>query len=308
MPRAFLQQPQAQPAAQAYEDDQEGEFEVSIFKEDEVELSQCVGRGANAEVYHGRLYGVDVAVKALFLRMGPREHERIQREINVMSKITHPNLVRLYGVTLNPLQVITGWCAGGDCFNLLHTQINNVQLGWDQLHKMSSDVAAGMAYLHARNPLIIHRDLKSPNLMLDLPVTGPTDCPQVKVTDFGLSKMRYEQSPDACNEMTTQVGSVNWMAPEAISSTNYDERVDIYSFGMVMFEIICREVPFEDAEDHEDLKNQIVSGQRPDLEAVPPDTPPLLRNLMIACWAADPDQRPDFRQICSTLRGPRKAK
>merc|ERR1719456_1750376 len=104
-----------------------------------------------------------------------------------------------------------------------------------------------MDYLHKHRPMIIHRDLKSLNLLLQETVGSPSDTPTVKVSDFGLAKMRDEDAEGSWGKMTATAGTFHWMAPE-VHTGKYDEKADVYSFAMVLFEIAGREVPFEELE------------------------------------------------------------
>merc|ERR1719409_2333242 len=106
---------------------------------------------------------------------------------------------------------------------------------------MAKHTAAAMDYLHQFHPQIIHRDLKSLNLLLERPVNSPHDTPHVKVTDFGLARMMDVSLTDT--HMTAGVGTPYWMAPEIFAGTTYDEKVDVYSYGMVLFEILARRIP-----------------------------------------------------------------
>merc|ERR1719203_870088 len=126
-----------------------------------------------------------------------------------------------------------------------------------------------MVYLHAFRPQIIHRDLKSPNLLLAKKVTGPADPVTVKVSDFGLARMKEKDRE--WQTLTSAAGTAHWMAPE-VPSGKYTEKVDVYSYAMVLFEIICQEVPFED-ETAKDAMQKSMRGLRPDKEAIPPDVP-----------------------------------
>ena len=120
------------------------------------------------------------------------------------------------------------------------------------------DIAKGMNYLHTSGAdPILHRDLKSLNLLVVEPVQGPNDFIQVKITDFGLS--RAINNLDSSNEfqsegpsrMTGLAGTFHWMAPEVLQSEEYTHKADVYSFGIVMWEILCREPPFHKWKPHD---------------------------------------------------------
>mmetsp|Transcript_16744 Transcript_16744/g.37754 ORF Transcript_16744/g.37754 Transcript_16744/m.37754 type:complete len:295 (-) Transcript_16744:90-974(-) len=279
-----------------------GEFELNAF---EIELREKVGTGCTAEVYRGVFGGTEVAVKQIDWnksRMGVKEQKAFDREVAIMPRIKHENLVMFIGVTSvqRPFRIITEFCAGGCCFELLHN-CDHIDLEWPQQHKMCLDVALAMDYLHKFQPQIIHRDLKSLNLLLSKPVTSGKDTPLVKVSDFGLSRMKDQAGEADWGKMTIAAGTCHWMAPEVFTGTNYDEKVDVYSFGMILFEIVCREIPFEE-EEPAAVGRLTVQGARPDLEAVPPDCPELLRDIMIACWAQEPKKRPAFDKLVPILK------
>jgi len=210
----------------------------------------------------------------------------------------HPNLVRLSGVMVAaPTRIVMEFCAGGDLFRLLH--VDNMEPALHQKLKMCTDVASGMDYLHRFPPPIIHRDLKSLNLLLSEAVRTEADQVEVKVSDFGLSRALPSDSQRG-RGLTPGAGTLNWMAPEVLAGGHYDEKVDVYSYAMVMFEIICLELPFDD-EDEACIPRLVAQGSRPDLEAVPPDCPRFLAQLMMGCWAHNPAQRPGFERVLRIL-------
>mmetsp|Transcript_102067 Transcript_102067/g.304621 ORF Transcript_102067/g.304621 Transcript_102067/m.304621 type:complete len:301 (-) Transcript_102067:152-1054(-) len=270
----------------------------------EIELLDKVGTGCTAEVFRAKMKGQDVAVKQIDWnksRLGAKEQRAFDREVAIMPKINHRNLVKFLGVASlhRPFRIVTEFCAGGNCFELLHN-CEHIELAWAQQHKMCLDVAQAMDYLHKFNPQIIHRDLKSLNLLLSEPLLNDKDVPLVKVSDFGLSRMK-DQAPDSdWGKMTIAAGTCHWMAPEVFIGTSYDEKVDVYSYGMILFEIVCREIPFEE-EEPAVVSKLTVDGARPDLEAVPPDCPASLRALMINCWDHCPKKRPPFDETLKVL-------
>lgn len=270
----------------------------------QITVSEKVGDGSTAEVFRGSFGGRDIAIKQMNWhkgRMAVLEQRAFDREVGIMPRIKHPNLVQIIGVASleKPFLIITEYCAGGCCFELLHNMIDEVPLSWPQQHKMCTDVALAMDYLHRFEPQIIHRDLKSLNLLLMKEIKTKDDIPVVKISDFGIARMK-DKTEGEWGKMTVAAGTCTWMAPEVFVGSKYDEKVDVYSYGMILFEIICREVPFG-AEETQDVGKLTIQGGRPDLEAVPQDCPETLRDLMIFCWAHDPKKRPSFEMILPML-------
>mmetsp|Transcript_105177 Transcript_105177/g.224674 ORF Transcript_105177/g.224674 Transcript_105177/m.224674 type:complete len:336 (-) Transcript_105177:193-1200(-) len=278
-----------------------GDVEIDLR---ELVIGESVGDGMTAEVFKGTYAGDVVAIKQILKHrhMTVKEQVSFSREISILAEITHPNLVRLFGVSFRerPWRIVTEFCRGGTLFDLLHNSMH-VELVWAQAWKLCIDVAKAMEYLHGHKPQkIIHRDLKSLNLLLADEVRSSKDTPLVKVADFGFSKMvDVSQAP---GQMTAAVGTLHWMAPEILEGTNYDEKVDIYSYSMVLFEVICREVPFDEEEPAE-IPRLVLDGVRPDMEAIPPDCPKVLKTLMMDCWSHDPKSRPSFKGMLPILTG-----
>jgi len=277
----------------------------------ELDYRESLGSGATAEVFRGYWNGREVAIKEIFLQRkegrgrNPVKAElkgqiSFTREVSVLSKVDHPNLVQFLGVCFQqrPLRVVMEFCAGGSLFDLVHNDLE-LELEWWQQLKMCQDIAKGMHYLHAFKPQIIHRDLKSLNLLLARRVASEKDEPHVKVTDFGTARMKDLDAE--WEKMTKAAGTCHWMAPEVLQG-RYDEMADVYSFSMVMYEIICRDIPFDECEGSEVL-DLVKTGARPDMELVPPNCPEALSGLMTSCWAHAPRERPSFERVLQQLAG-----
>jgi serine/threonine protein kinase len=140
--------------------------------------------------------------------------------------------------------------------------------------------------MHKCNPIILHRDLKSDNLL----VTGDWT---IKVADFGLSRFRSDK------KTMTQVGTPMWMAPEVILGEKYTERADVYSFGIILWEIMTRREPYEDKEAMQIVLEVVNKGLRPTIPTEFADCP--LVPLMRDCWKEEPNHRPVFSVILSRL-------
>lgn len=263
---------------------------------DDVLMTEIVGRGASSEVWRGEWRGEIVAVKRLNNKRGtPKQDAAFLREAAIVGQLSHKHLVKMHGLCFNmhPYLLISELCVGGSLFELLYED-PDVNLALSQKMKMCCDVACVMDYLHTSKPKIIHRDLKSLNLLLDQRITTASDVPHVKVSDFGLSRMQDQLEIESV-KMTAGIGTVNWMAPEAMSK-KYTEKVDVYSFAMVVYEIFCEEVPFEEFPVGAILQS-VREGERPDLDKCPADTPEDMKKVIARCWATYPSRRPSFEVI-----------
>ncbi|CEM06595.1 unnamed protein product [Vitrella brassicaformis CCMP3155] len=293
----------------------------------ELTFGERVGSGATSEVYRGMWRGTEVAIKRLstFLSLddlrrmaegGGGQQRALQeflRELQIMRRLRHPNLVLFMGMVTKrpPLCVITEYCAGGTLFDLLHNHPNTT-LSWQQKLKIAIDVAKGMTFLHTCNPPIVHRDLKSLNLLLSEQLVSPSDLPTVKVSDFGLSRLFGAPSfPAATSKnavMTGAAGTYHWMAPEVLEGRPYGAAVDVFSYGIVLYELFARRIPYEELGlPPVGVGLAVAKGRRPDLRLIGRDCPHEMRRLMELCWAHEPSQRPSFERILAHLRDMRNA-
>eukprot|EP00404_Azadinium_spinosum_P039031 CAMPEP_0180650558 /NCGR_PEP_ID=MMETSP1037_2-20121125/52317_1 /TAXON_ID=632150 /ORGANISM="Azadinium spinosum, Strain 3D9" /LENGTH=201 /DNA_ID=CAMNT_0022675951 /DNA_START=95 /DNA_END=698 /DNA_ORIENTATION=- len=201
-----------------------------------------------------------------------------------MTLAHHPNIVSLMGIVTQsqPLIIVMEYCAG--VFDVLHQQ-DHVELIWSQMVAMCSNVATAMEYLHRFTPCIIHRDLKSLNILLAEPIASSKDMVRLKVSDFGLARTLEALETE---DLTRGLGTRNWMAPEMLLGKHYNEKVDVYSYGMVLFEILCRMIPYAGV-DASMLPDMVVAGKRPPLkEFVVAECPESMHDLIAACWDSDP--------------------
>mmetsp|Transcript_103912 Transcript_103912/g.298582 ORF Transcript_103912/g.298582 Transcript_103912/m.298582 type:complete len:299 (+) Transcript_103912:54-950(+) len=265
----------------------------------EVELDEVIGEGTTATVYIARMDGKEVAVKEIRAWKDMVDHDTVmavERELSVLSQADHPHILRFLGLIRDsePLRLVFEYCAGGSLFELLHNRWD-IELSWMQRLKMLHDSALAMDYLHSFEPAIIHRDLKSLNLMLLAPVVDRSSNPHIKLGDFGFARAKER-------EMTQGVGTKHWMAPEVLRTTAYTEKADVFSYAMVAFEVICRHVPFESLQPIAVAK-KIGMGERPTVEdhVKAEEVPEGLVAVMESCWAQDPLARPTFRDIAASL-------
>lgn len=265
----------------------------------DLRLEEMVGSGTTAEVYRGSWFGTDVAVKKL-RHSGPLSME-FTRELSVLLRLRHPNLVLFMGAATSQAQpmIISEFCAGGTVFTLLHQRPMQT-VSWAQRLKIALDVAKGMNFLHRRQ--VVHRDLKSLNLLLAGKVANADQAVAVKISDFGLSRISSADTKvQAC--MTSGAGTYHWMAPEVLDGHKYDEKVDVYSYGICLFELISRRIPYDGSGlEPVSIAVAVSKGRRPDLSHVPQDCPADLRFTMECCWAHCSTGRPGFDTILETLK------
>lgn len=267
----------------------------------ELQILECIGSGTTAEVYKASWHGTDVAVKKL---RGPLPAE-FQRELAVLSQFRHPHLVLFMGIsTVGNPKIVSELCDGGPLFRLLH-QEKDLPLSWQQRLKIALDVARGMNFLHRQR--VVHRDLKSLNLLLAAKVQDKGVSPWVKVSDFGLSRFLPLTPSGSCNIpqniMTGNVGTALWMAPEVLSGHSYNEKVDVYSFAIVLYEVLCRWIPFEGSGlEPVSIAVAVLGGRRPDMRYVPLGCPAPLSRVMVSCWAHSASKRPTFDVILDMLK------
>jgi len=241
----------------------------------DVKVIKLIGAGASAEVFRATYRGTDVAVKVL-KNMKGNEAEKLKelrRELGALLLLRHPNLVLFIGVGTNSTGAVcflTEYCSGGALFNLLHDP-PLIPLSWKQRCRIALDIAKGMNCLHSYKPPILHRDLKSLNLLLVDQVKNESDPVVVKITDFGLARF---QALD--QHMTGAAGTFHWMAPEVIMNQPYTIKADVYSYGIVLWEILTRRKPYEGINPTMIGYNVVHFNKRPDEKFIPPDCPPLV--------------------------------
>eukprot|EP00066_Takifugu_rubripes_P019725 XP_011608991.1 PREDICTED: mitogen-activated protein kinase kinase kinase 13 isoform X2 [Takifugu rubripes] len=238
---------------------------------EEISELQWLGSGAQGAVFLGKFRSEEVAIKKV--------REQKETEIKHLRKLKHPNIISFKGVcTQAPCYcIIMEYCAQGQLYEVLRA---GRKVTPRMLVDWASGIASGMNYLHLHK--IIHRDLKSPNVLV-------THNDTVKISDFGTSK----ELSDKSTKMSF-AGTVAWMAPEVIRNEPVSEKVDIWSFGVVLWELLTGEIPYKDVD-----SSAIIWGVGSNSLHLPvPSTcPDGFKILMKQTWQAKPRNRPSFRQI-----------
>ncbi|KAK6314114.1 hypothetical protein J4Q44_G00155730 [Coregonus suidteri] len=266
------------------------EIDVSCVKIEEV-----IGAGEFGEVYKGRLKPAGkrelyVAIKTLKAGYVEKQRRDFLSEASIMGQFDHPNIIRLEGVVTKsrPVMIITEFMENGALDSFLRQ--NDGQFTVIQLVGMMRGNAAGMKYLAEMN--YVHRDLAARNIL----VNSNLVC---KVSDFGLS--RYLQDDTSDPTYTSSLGGkipVRWTAPEAIAYRKFTSASDVWSYGIVMWEVMSfGERPYWD------MSNQdVINAIEQDYRLPPPmDCPTALHQLMLDCWQKDRNARPKFTDIVNTL-------
>jgi serine/threonine protein kinase len=202
----------------------------------------------------------------------------------VLRKVRHKHIVQLIGASTCPpkLCIVTEFMRRGSLLDYLH---RHHPLRPQTQGKLALDVAKGMDYLH--RCCIIHRDLKAANLLMN----EHGDC---KVADFGVARV-----VDAANVMTAETGTYRWMAPEVVSHQRYDSKCDVFSFGILLWELVTGgAVPYAGFTPLQAAVGVVQKGLRP---TIPEGCHPVLARVMASCWAADPAARPDFARLMTVL-------
>lgn len=247
----------------------------------DVALVKAIGTGSFGVVWRGTWSGSDVVVKRL-----PTAHmgDEVTDAIAMMQRLRHPNLVSLMGIqeTNSEINFVMEFMSGGTLHTLL--QDRSCEITWATRKKMALDAAKGMSFLHNYKPAIVHRNLKSANLLID-------EAGRVKVDDYGLG---------TAITADMRKGMLGWMAPEVIVATeNFGLASDVYSFAIVLWEIAYRQIPFQNMTDF-DIMVGVVRGVRPTIDPAV-EIPAGWFELMQRCWAQNPSDRPTFAQLTQEL-------
>jgi len=265
-----------------------------VLRSWEIDLKEVIiyhpplSQGGYGVVSKGQYHGTTVAVKTFLSYMGAVPVEEYGREIALLCQLHHPNIVLFMGACSdgNAPSIVTEFAERGSLFDVIHQHGDELTL--KRTHKILSGAAKGMLYLHSLVPPILHRDLKSGNVLV-------TRNWQAKICDFGLSR-----SASLAATMTKRIGTTRWTPPEILSSQPYGKAADSYSFGIVIWECFGRALPFAEENWDAAVEELILSGVRP---VIPASMPSTLAELVRECWTPKPEDRPHFEAILSRLEG-----
>ncbi len=296
-----------------------------------LELIEVIGGGGFGQVWKAKWRGTPVAVKVL---TGSAQQKNVPKpvleefaaEINLLKGMQHPNICLYMGACIDPPNraIVTELAANGSLWDALRLPLNqpfvccdgktlsgwplalwapDPQHGappafrvqqvqslippkyiwpWVLIKKVAVGVARGMAYLHGGEPPVLHRDLKSANILLD-------ESYNPKVCDFGLSRLKAQE-----RSMTGNCGTVQWMAPEVLANQSYNEKADVFSYGIICWELLTRQCPYDGMTAIQCALAVLNRNQRPE---IPKWCPPALHAVIRSCVKKNPDERPTFEQL-----------
>lgn len=285
----------------------------------EVNLVRVLGHGGFGTVYHSVVRGKSVACKVFHNQnLSVEALDDFCNEMEILSKIHHPHIINFIGACREPLMIVTELMTGGDLEKLL-LDVTGYPLSLLTRLSMAKDAALGMAWLHGSDPMIIHRDVKTANFLVDENL-------RVVVADFGLSdKLRRGASTW---DDDGYKGTIYYTAPEILKNAVFNEKSDVYSFGIVLWQILTRQELYPEFRKvhSNDLERAVLDsivfrGHRPPLpdDATTPETPKIpgqvsdnsahgltycplsFRRLIEDCWSTDASLRPSFDQIVARI-------
>ncbi|KAM7265318.1 hypothetical protein ACFE04_003001 [Oxalis oulophora] len=255
-------------------------------------LGHRFAHGAHSRLYHGIYKDEAVAVKIIRVpdddengSLGARLAKQFTREVSLLSRLHHSNVIKFVAACKNPpvYCVITEYLSEGSLRGYLH-KLEEKYIPLPKLIATALDIARGMEYIHSQG--VIHRDLKPENVLIDHDF-------HLKIADFGIA---CEEA--YCDAMHEDSGTYRWMAPEMIKHKPYGKKVDVYSFGLILWEMIAGTIPYEEMNPIQAAFAVVNKNLRP---VIPGDCPPCMRALIEQCWSLQPDKRPDFWQVVKVL-------
>ncbi|KAL1343176.1 hypothetical protein AAHE18_09G210400 [Arachis hypogaea] len=251
-----------------------------------LKIGTQIASGSYGELFKGIYCSQEVAIKILKPEHVNSDLQReFVQEVYIMRKVRHKNVVQFIGACTKPprLCIVTEFMSGGSVYDYLHKRKGSFK--FPTLLKVAIDVAKGMNYLHQHE--IIHRDLKAANLLMD-------ENGIVKVADFGVARVKAQSGV-----MTAETGTYRWMAPEVIEHKPYDHKADVFSFGIVLWELLTGKLPYEYLTPLQAAIGVVQKGLRP---TIPKNTHPNFVELLERSWQQDPTLRPDFAEIIEILQ------
>lgn len=265
-----------------------------ISDDDLVQEAESLGSGGFGVVYRGWLRGEVVAIKRFTGADGgasPAQLEELITEVSTLRDIRHPRIVRFHGAGLEVpnLCVVTEFMPGGSLYHALHEERS---LPASRQQEVSCQIVEGVDFLHSRRPKVVHRDLKSLNILLDLEYNA-------KICDFGLTTLMERNSISL--EDVGSGGSPRYLAPECYDSVGVvTEKVDVWALGCLLIEVFGGPLPFDQCASIQEIVTKVLIER--ETPFVPGFLPPTLASIAKDCFVFDPALRTSSRDVYLTLQ------
>jgi len=263
----------------------------------ELNFKQRLGEGASAKVWKGEYRGQEVAIKVLKDKVEPEQLRDFKKEFELFGSLRSPHIVFFFGACVQPsLCMVIEWCANGSLFDVLKS---NRKIDWDQCFKFINQTIRGINCLHEWKPTIVHRDLKSLNLLVDQGWT-------IKVADFGLSRTTEDDNQCTLNKLR---GTYAYTAPEVYFGNKYTTKSDIFSLAIILWELIARVLTGTYKSPYSEYKQLVFDFQiiiatakkslRP---SIPASCPEPIAKVITTSWDKDAELRPSCMQLSETFK------
>jgi len=251
----------------------------------QLEIGEKIGEGAYGTVFKGKWRSGTVALKILLGHLEGQQLLDFRSEASIHKQLRpHTNVVQFLGICFHEDQsiIVTEYLAGGSVHDLLQ---GSSKMSREMVMKILRQIAAGMFHLTEEG--IIHRDLAARNCLLSSNF-------DVKVSDFGMSRFTKEE----VHSSKAETGPLKWMAPESLRSNLYSQKSDVWSFGVVIYEVITRKEPYEDIQSPVAVATRVADNT---LRLEAPKMYPDLGLIMDSCMQYETEKRPTFSALCQQL-------
>jgi len=264
-----------------------------MLSHEQVELGEMIGQGGFAKVHRCVLGGQTAVCKLIHAeKLNEEMTYLLTNECTIWARLAHPHIVSFFGMgsTSSNILLVCEMMPDGSLLDH-HGRCRKAHAPPPSTFQLLSNyqqIASGMQYLHELSPPVLHRDLKSANILL------ADDKQRLAIADFGLARFLE----DAGKKMTAETGSYRWMAPEVIRHELYNERCDIYSFAILGWEMLTYKIPFDDLMPVEAAFAVAREARRP---TMPSSVPSPVLELLQSCWQQDARMRPSFAEVNAAL-------